>query len=298
MTDSLIIGFGYLGKRVGNLWLEKGRNVHVLTRCDTKAKQYSADGFFPIVGDVTEPSSIDTLPDVQSLIIAVGHDRHSGKSPTETYVNGLQTVLKAIPVQSSLKHLTYISSTGVYSQGSGEWISESCEANPTRESGIAILEAESMLSASRFAKQTTILRLAGIYGPHRIPQREKILAGEAIKCVPDSFLNLVHVDDAARAVVKVDDGVISGQVKFDGPEVFLICDDTPAPRETFYRQVAKSLNAPEPTFEVPPSDELKRLRAGTSKRVSNRRFKETFRFAYQYPDISAGMKQIIDSESG
>ena len=50
-------------------------------------------------------------------------------------------------------------------------------------------------------RQVVVLRFSGLYGPGRIVRRAMIESGEPIPGDPDKYLNLVHIDDAAQAVV-------------------------------------------------------------------------------------------------
>ena len=98
----------------------------------------------------------------------------------------------------------YISTTGVYGPASGEWIDETTPPDPQRDGGRASLAAERALAASPFAARGVILRLAGIYGPGRVPFIEELCAGEPIPAPTTGYLNLIHVDDAAETVLAAD----------------------------------------------------------------------------------------------
>ena len=103
----------------------------------------------------------------------------------------------------------YISSTGVYGQTDGTWVDESTECRPTRAGGQACLAAEQLLLQSAWAARTLILRLAGIYGPQRLPRLRQLQSGESLDTAPLGLLNLIHVDDAAQVVRQVADQALS-----------------------------------------------------------------------------------------
>ena len=92
-SRKLIIGCGYLGRRVARRWLAQRDAVFALTRSAERAGEFQASGIVPIVGDVTDPASLATIPDVETALYAVGLDRASGKSMREVYVGGLENVL-------------------------------------------------------------------------------------------------------------------------------------------------------------------------------------------------------------
>src|SRR5690349_19503250 len=92
----LIIGCGYLGRRVARRWVAHGDRVFALTRSESNAAELRALGVVPVLGDVLGPASLQSLPVADMLLCAVGLDRKSGRSQREVYVDGLQNVLSAL----------------------------------------------------------------------------------------------------------------------------------------------------------------------------------------------------------
>ena len=88
---ALIVGCGYLGRRVARRWLAAGRRVAALTRGNADA--LAALGIEPIIGDVLDPDSLCHLPDAGTVLYAVGLDRTAGRSMRDVYVSGLANVL-------------------------------------------------------------------------------------------------------------------------------------------------------------------------------------------------------------
>ena len=165
--NRLIIGCGYLGKKVAQQWLSHGRRVFALTRSQSRAEQLRAEGLEPIVGDVSQPQSLEDLPEVASVLCAVGHTRRPGHSLHSLYVEGLRNVLDRLKAPN---RFLYVSSTGVYDQRDGSEVTEESETSPTEESAGAVLEAENLLK-ERLPEAIT-LRFAGIYGPGRLLREE------------------------------------------------------------------------------------------------------------------------------
>jgi len=277
----LIIGCGYLGHRVGRQWLERGHEVHALTRSKNRAASLEAEGFRPIVGDVVAPASLDALPAVDVMLYAVGFDRSSGRDMRTIYVDGLRNVLDSLDGEP---RIVYISTTGVYGQCDGSWVDEESPTEPTREGGRVCLEAEQTLSAHRLGARATILRLAGIYGPGRIPRLDALLAGEAIPADPDVWLNLIHVDDAARIV----DLVIE---QADVERLLLVADGQPMLRRDFYKQLAQLTESPSPSFSTTQPGR----RGGTNRRISSRRMMDVLKPTLVYPHYQAGLAAILDA---
>ncbi|MEX0977601.1 MAG: NAD-dependent epimerase/dehydratase family protein, partial [Pirellulales bacterium] len=194
----LIVGCGYLGSRVARLWRDAGHEVFVVTRSAERARALAADGYRPIVADVLRPQTLAGLPAAETVLYAVGHDRASSGSIHDSYAGGLQSVLDAL--ESEPEKIIYISSTGVYAQARGETVDEDSATEPVREGGRASLAAERVLSAHCLGRRGVVLRLAGLYGPGRIPLAGEISSGRPIAAPENGWLNLIHVDDAAAAV--------------------------------------------------------------------------------------------------
>ena len=192
--STLIIGCGYLGRRAAAAWREEGRMVYAFTR--NRAEVLKETGFTPIPGDVTDPSTLKNLPQVETVLYAVGLDRSAGKSMRAVYVDGLANVLDALP--SPAKFL-YVSSSSVYGQSNGEWVTEESPTEPAEESGKVVREAEQLLQ--KRMPTAVVLRFAGIYGPGRLLRESAVRAGEPLIGDADKWLNLIHVNDGVRAVL-------------------------------------------------------------------------------------------------
>lgn len=291
-VNRLIFGCGYLGTRVGRLWDSQGDRVNVVTRSDERATELGTEGFFTCGGDVTQPGSLtflNILPELDTVLHAVGYDRSGERSIHEVYAEGMRNVLAALP--DSVKRLVYISTTGVYGDAGGEWIDEKTKPHPAREGGKASLAAEQAIRESRFADRAIILRLAGIYGPDRLPYLKQIQAGEAIEAPQQGHLNLIHVDDAARIVQQV----ARCDFTFTGPQVYCVSDGQPVVRSEYYNQLARLLGAPEPRFAEPAAGSPRAARAGADKRVSNRKLVQDLQPQLLYPTYREGLASIVAS---
>jgi nucleoside-diphosphate-sugar epimerase len=284
----LVVGCGYLGSRAAQLWRQLNHSVAVVTRSRERATRLQAEGYLPFVADVTDPPSLENLRRlgaIDSVLYAVGFDRASGKMMRDVYVDGLRALLDALP--TSIERLIYISTTGVYAQNDGSLIDEDSACEPTRDAGRVCLEAESALRQHPAGSRAIILRMAGIYGPGRIPRRDALLAAQPVAAAPDAWLNLIHVDDAARIVAAVDEQIRP-------PRLYLVSDGHPVRRREYYAEAARLLRAPPPVFsEV---EALADRRGSTDKRVSDARLTSEVRFDLQYPSFREGLAASIAEE--
>src|SRR5262245_12061732 len=165
--DQLIVGCGYLGRRVAALGSAAGNRVFATTRSDRRAAELRGQGIVPLVCDVLAPQSLKVLPAVDTVVYSVGFDRAAGAPLRQVYVTGLGNVLAVLPEP---RRLVYVSSTGVYGQCQGEDVDEDAATEPQEESGRAVLEAEHLLRQQ--LPQAVRLRFAGIYGPGRLLRRQ------------------------------------------------------------------------------------------------------------------------------
>ena len=201
--SKLILGCGYLGARVARRWRVAGQEVFVVTRDRERAAALAADGYRPIVADVLRPASLVHLPAAETVLFAIGYDRAAGASIHDVFVGGLQAVLGALPEVTG--KFIYISSTGVYAQSQGEWVDEESPCQPQRAGGRACLGAEQALAAHRLGSHAIVLRMAGLYGPNRIPSAAEIRRHQPIATPEQGYLNLIHVDDAVSVVLAADE---------------------------------------------------------------------------------------------
>jgi nucleoside-diphosphate-sugar epimerase len=282
----LVFGCGYLGLRVARLWKADGHTVFAVTRSQDRARELAGEGLQPIVADITNDQPLPIPADVDTVLFAVGYDRKSGKSIHEVYAEGFRRVLDALP--STVNRVIYISSTGVYGPvAAGDWVNEDTTCQPTREGGKASLAAEEVLRQHPvFASRGLVLRLAGIYGPGRIPRAADLLAGKPIDAPAEGWLNLIHVEDAARIV-------LLAEAKASVPQLFAVSDSNPVIRGDYYREIARLLNAPQPTFTAPDPNSPAAQRAGSDKRIDNRRLREQLQPTFRYPSYREGLAAIV-----
>jgi nucleoside-diphosphate-sugar epimerase len=285
MTTRLIFGCGYLGHRVARRWLAAGDAVYAVTRSAERAEIWRGEGLRAIVADVTEGAMLTNLPEVDTVLYAVAHDPRSGKAHADTHVVGLGNVLAALPLD--FRRLIYISSTGVYGDCQGEWVDEDTPCHPLREAGKACLAAEEMLAAQVSGPRSVVLRLAGLYGPARIPRRDLLLAGEPIDAPQLGFLNLIHVDDAADAVLA------AATIEAELPRRYLISDGSPVVRGDYYAELARLIGAPPPRFQSPERETPAASRAAADKRISNARMLAELKIKLRFPSYREGLQAIL-----
>lgn len=286
----LIFGCGYLGQRVARRLLDGGKDVHVFTRSPERAESLTGKGYRTLVGDVTRPETLRDLPAAETVLFAVGFDRLAHQSVLDVYPVGLKNVLNALP--AGVKQLVYISTTGVYGSADGGWVDEQTSPAPHRDGGRASLAAEEVLAGHPLGKTSLILRLAGIYGPGRIPYQDKLRAGEPLAAPSEGWLNLIHVDDAASIVLAAADWNLS-RGDAAGPHIFCVADGQPVVRGNYYREVARRIGAPPPKFVSPDLSSPAAARAAADKRVSSDKLFASLGVQLEYPSYREGLEDAL-----
>jgi nucleoside-diphosphate-sugar epimerase len=280
MNTRLVIGCGYLGLRAARQWHTLGDEVFAVTRSTDRAPALRQYGLRPVVADVTRPDTLAVLPTADTVLYAVGHDRMAGHSMHEVYVVGLRAALDSL--SGRVGRLIYASSTGVYGQTGGQWVDEDSPCEPSRESGRICLEAEQTLRAHALGRRAVVLRLAGIYGPGRVPNQAALLTGEPIAAAADGFLNLIHVDDAVSVV-------LAAAEHASPSPLYVVSDGHPVVRHDYYAEAARLLGAPPPSLVAPPAGSAKAARAEGSRRVSNARMLAELGVRLKYPTFREGL---------
>ncbi len=294
MATRLIIGTGYLGSRLAEAWHSRGDTVYTVTRSPERATLLAAKGFKPIVADVTQPDTLRQLPVSSTAVFCVAYDRHGEASPHRVYVEGLCNVLASPAGESDC--IVQISSTGVYGDHAGGWIDESSPTRPVRPSAKALFEAENALRSSRPGQGSLVLRLAGIYGPGRIPLLRNLQQATGLSGFAQAVINLIHIEDAVSAVLLTSN-------RASQPNIYNVADGNPVTRFAFYAELARLLDLPYPKFEGSSSDGnggcsgsatgAAASRGTGHKMVSNAKIRLELGFACRYPSYKEGLRAIF-----
>ncbi len=138
--------------------------------------------------------------------------------------NGKDPVLKSLKNKinnTSLKWVGYLSTTGVYGNTYGDWVSEEDEPNPLQERSQRRLNCEKEWIHSNLPIQ--IFRLPGIYGPGR--STLEAIKTKKIKVIhkDNQVFSRIHVADIANAIIYL----IQNKDKLDFHQIINIADDEP-----------------------------------------------------------------------
>lgn len=285
MSAVLIVGCGYVGERVACAEQGAGASVVAVVRSTESVARLAARGISCIRADLDDPASPAGLPAAGALLYYFAPPPSSGVSDTR-----LGNFLAALT--QSPTHVVLISTTGVYGDCQGEWVTEDRTPHPVVDRARRRLDAEQRLRAwgQAHAVPVAILRVPGIYGPGRLPVK-RLQAGEPVLRESESpWSNRVHVDDLVRACLAARAGRADG--------VYNISDGHPSTMTDYFNRVADAVGLPRPPqitrdeAQAVLSDGMRSYLA-ESKRLDNRRMREELGVEPLYPDLAQGLAACV-----
>ena len=204
----LIFGAGFSGKKIA---IEM-RNAGFEAFTSSRSVKYDKWSF------LYDSNNNDLPPD--ELFKGVTHIL-SCMPPNKDGSDPLLSKLENKLLDLDLEWAGYLSTTGVYGNTFGEWVSENDPANPIQErSKRRLLCEEKWINTSL---PTQIFRLPGIYGPGRSTLDSILKKNIKVIFKKDQVFSRIHVADIANAIIYL----ILNQNKFAFYKIINIADDNP-----------------------------------------------------------------------
>jgi len=279
----LIFGCGYSAQFIAKRLITKGWKVFATTRSQERFKKLKTLGISPILWD--DVFSVNNLLVEKCSLL-------SSIAPQDLIDDGLTAVSNLLKRELiDINCLVYLSSTGVYGDRQGGWVSEDSDVNTVTDQGKARVKAEKnwLNLASEYNIPLFVFRIAGIYGPDR-SVFERINARKAQKIIkPDQYFNRIHVDDLSGAVCAgLENPKLAG--------IYNIADDLPSSGADVIDEATKLLqkpNLPEVNFDDAKLSNMAKSFYLESKRVSNKKLKNSLRYCLKYPTYITGLRSLI-----
>ena len=285
----LIIGCGDVGLRVARM-LPGHVKVLALTSSASRLSELRGKNITPLQGNLDEPASLRRLAGLGTHVVHLAppsNDDPHGKTDPRT-----QTLLRTLRLRNMPQALVYGSTSGVYGDCDGEWVSETRGVNPGTSRAHRRVDAEMQLRW--FGRSTGvpihILRIPGIYAPDREggTPRARLLKGAPVLVESDDvYTNHIHADDLARACLAA--------LRHGKPQRITNASDDTDLKMGDYFDLAADL------YGLPRPPRISRLDASTqlpvmqmsfmseSRRLNNRRMKTELRLKLLYSNVSAGL---------
>jgi len=280
-----IFGYGYTAAAVAKrLMQEDGWEITATSRNSSKRKELKRLGIEAI--DFDDTDAVATALQEQEYLLVSIPPAKAGDITLSHY----ETTIAA----QRWQWIGYLSSTGVYGDHHGSWVTEDTPIAP-HFSALAQRRCEAESSWKKLAKQSGlplhIFRLAGIYGPGRnaIAQLKRNEARLIIK--EGQFFSRSHVDDIAQTLhhsMRNPDSTF--------PAIYNVADDLPAPSHEVVEYAAQLLRLPAPTPIDYANAELSEKSAEfwrANKRVANDKLKKALGITLLYPSYKEGLNALL-----
>lgn len=284
----LIVGCGDVVRRALP-WLKQHFTVYATARTAESALQLNTLGVRPIFADLDQAKTLARLRGIAQFLI---HSAPPGEGQGDARSKALIAALSHAKIKRNeilpqrLQRAVYISTSGVYGDCGGQWISETQPLKAKSTRALRRVDAETQLRnwAYRQGVRLSILRAPGIYAADRLPL-ERVRRGDPVlHAAEDSYSNHIHADDLAQALCLA---------LFRGlpMRTYNIVDDNPHKMGDYFDQIADfaQLARPPRISRAAAQSQLSPALLSylnESRQISNERAKRELKLKLQYPTIS------------
>jgi len=233
----------------------------------------------------------------------------NGVIPDEKIFDGVTHILSCIPpdkngndpvlncLQSKLQDLSlewvgYLSTTGVYGNTKGDWVSEIDQPNPFQNRSYKRLNCEKEWIESGLPVQ--IFRLPGIYGPGR--STFEAIKNKKIRVISkkNQVFSRIHVADITNAIIYL----LQNKNSLKFYQIINIADDEPCSQIEVmqYCYDLIGLTMPKPILFEDAKEELSPIAQSfwmENRRVSNKLLCETLGYKLIYKNYKIGLKNCF-----
>jgi nucleoside-diphosphate-sugar epimerase len=283
----LIAGCGYVGQRLAaRLALEY--EVTALVRTSQSAEQLTRARLRTLVIDLDRVRTTDVIPErlEQAAIFYLAPPPDNGESDLR-----LDRFLQLATVPPRV--FVYMSTTGVYGDAHGALVDESAPVRPMTERARRRVSAEEMTRVwcTERRVRRVVLRVAGIYGPGRLPLASLQRGEPVVRSNEAGFSNRIHVDDLVEACAAA---LANGEAR----GVYNISDGHSVSSTAFVQTIARLAGLPEPP-QISMEEAQLTLRPerlsflNESRRVSNERMLKHLGVRLRYADLEAGIRASL-----
>jgi len=189
----------------------------------------------------------------------------------------------------SLEWVGYLSTTGVYGNTKGDWVSEINEPNPFQKRSYKRLNCEKEWIESGLPVQ--IFRLPGIYGPGR--STFEAIKNKKIRVISkkDQVFSRIHVADITNAIIYL----LQNKNSLKFYQIINIADDEPCSQIEViqYCYNLLDLKMPKPILFEEAKEELSPIAQSfwmENRRISNKLLCETLGYKLIYKNYKLGLK--------
>jgi nucleoside-diphosphate-sugar epimerase len=286
----LIVGCGDVGLRVARA-LPRAVRILALTSSPERAPQLRAAGITPLVGNLDHSASLARIAGLATRVL------HLAPPPTDNQAQWwrdprTQRLVQTLRRRSLPTSLVYGSTSGVYGDCGGDWVSESRPVAPHTPRAQRRVDAEqSVRLLGRAGVRTSILRIPGIYAQDRDGGTPRTRLGKStpvLHAQDDVYTNHIHANDLARAC-------IAALWRGKPQRVVNVSDDSQLKMGDYFDQAADLYGLPRPprVARSTAQDQLPLMLLSfmsESRRLVNTRMRTELRVTLHYPTTLDGLR--------
>jgi nucleoside-diphosphate-sugar epimerase len=284
MVRVLIIGCGDIALRLVKQVGQQRAQFYALNRSPTRIPLLRDAGIRPLAGDLDDRRSLRRIAGMADVVLHFAPPPGEGAVDTRT-----RNLLAALGHAHPPARMIYISTTGVYGDCAGAWVTETRPLRPDSARARRRVDAEGQLRrwAAQNGTQLSMVRAPGIYAAGRVPEARVRQGLPALLPAEDIYTNHIHADDLARLAWHA---VFKGRAQ----RVYNAVDDSGLKMGDWFDCVADHLGLPRPP-RLPRAAVMAavtpamRTFLSESRRLSNRRVKEELGFQFRYPTVHTGL---------
>ncbi len=276
----LVVGCGHVGTRLAEAL---GKRVTGAVRSAASARRLQALGIPALLMDLDRPVATD-LSGFERIWYLAPPPKGGERDPR------MGRFLEALERSGGRRRVVYLGTTGVYGDCGGRWVDETHPIAPRVERARRRADAENRLRAwrRRGGGELVLLRVAGIYGPGKLPL-ERLRAGKPMLAPEQApWTNRIHLHDLVRVLV-------AAMERGGDGAVYNVSDGHPGNMADYFNAVADAAGLPRPPVIAPDRAE-EALSAGLraylaeSRRIDNRKMLRELGVTLRYPTLEAGLR--------
>lgn len=287
IKNVFIFGFGYTAKYFADLLIANNYQVYGTSRSENKRSSIN-DSRIQLCNFDYE-SVIPLLNKSQAILICISPDEDG----SDLVIDNFKEIL--MQCKNTIKWVGYLSSTSVYGDHNGAWVTEKSECLSYDGHGEKRIIAEKKWLAlyNEHSLPIHIFRLAGIYGMGR-SSLDKLKEGKKYSIFKQGqYFSRIHVEDISRLLYASLQNPTPG-------EIYNVSDDYPSSSHEVDQYAAALLGIDKPKIISYDQANLSPMALEfykANKRVDNNKIKKKLSLKLLYPSYKEGLKNIFDKTS-
>ena len=275
----LILGCGFSGSFFAKTIRQFGCTVLTSSRSERKDQNS-----FVFNSEINQIPNDEVFNGVTHILSCIPPDKN-GNDPV---LKILKTKLQSL----SLEWVGYLSTTGVYGNTKGDWVSEEDQPNPFQKRSQKRLNCEKEWIQSDLPVQ--IFRLPGIYGPGR--STFEAIKNQKLRVIfkKDQVFSRIHVADITNAIIYL----LQNKKSLKFYQIINIADDEPCSQIEVikYCHELLGLKMPSPILFDDAKKELSPIAQSfwmENRRVSNKLLCKTLGYKMIYKNYKLGLNNCF-----